>query len=85
MTALPLFPVTGVGSWPRSRELLRAQRQRRAGELSDAAFDRLADEAVLRVLELQTEAGVDIVTDGAWMWLVAAERVRVSARVECRD
>jgi 5-methyltetrahydropteroyltriglutamate--homocysteine methyltransferase len=64
MKALPLFPVTGVGSWPRPRQLLRAQRLRRAGEISDEAFDRVADEAVLRVLELQTEAGVDILTDG---------------------
>jgi 5-methyltetrahydropteroyltriglutamate--homocysteine methyltransferase len=64
MTALPLFPVTGVGSWPRPRQLLRAQRLRRAGEMTDEAFDRAADASVLRVLELQAEAGVDIVTDG---------------------
>lgn len=64
MTALPLFPVTGVGSWPRSRSLLRAQRQRRSGATSEAAFHQAADEAVRRVLELQERAGVDVVTDG---------------------
>lgn len=64
MSALPLFPVTTVGSWPRPPELLRAQRLRRDGRLSQEEFDRLADQAVLDVLRLQTEAGVDIVNDG---------------------
>jgi len=53
-----------VGSWPRPAELLRAQKAKRAGKLSAAEFDRLADAAVLEVLRLQDEAGVDVVTDG---------------------
>lgn len=61
---LPLFPVTTVGSWPRSPELLRAQKFRRAGRLSDADFETKADEAVLEILRLQETAGVDLVTDG---------------------
>jgi 5-methyltetrahydropteroyltriglutamate--homocysteine methyltransferase len=64
MHSLPLLPVTMVGSWPRPRELLRAQKQLRQGRLSQAAFNALADQAVLTVLRLQEEAGVDIVTDG---------------------
>ncbi|MBV6516291.1 MAG: 5-methyltetrahydropteroyltriglutamate--homocysteine methyltransferase [Planctomycetes bacterium] len=64
MSRLPLFPVTMVGSWPRPAELLRAQKAKRAGKLSAAEFDRLADAAVLEVLRLQDEAGVDVVTDG---------------------
>ncbi len=64
MTALPLFPVTTVGSWPRPPTLLRAQRLKRQGRSSEQEFDRLADEAVLEVLRLQHEAGVDVVTDG---------------------
>ncbi len=64
MSNLPLFPVTTVGSWPRPPELLRAQRLKRLGRLSEAEFDRLADAAVLEVLRLQEQAGVDIVTDG---------------------
>ncbi|HRJ79054.1 MAG TPA: cobalamin-independent methionine synthase II family protein [Planctomycetota bacterium] len=59
-----MFPVTMVGSWPRPAELLRAQKAKRAGKLSAAEFDRLADAAVLEVLRLQDEAGVDVVTDG---------------------
>jgi 5-methyltetrahydropteroyltriglutamate--homocysteine methyltransferase len=64
MNALPLFPVTTVGSWPRPNELLRAQRLKRSGRLSKEDFARLADQAVLDVLRLQEEAGADIVTDG---------------------
>ncbi len=64
MKSLPLFPVTTVGSLPRPPELLRAQRQKQQGHISRAEFDRAADAAVLGVLRLQEEAGVDIVTDG---------------------
>jgi 5-methyltetrahydropteroyltriglutamate--homocysteine methyltransferase len=62
--ALPLFPVTTVGSWPRPAPLLAAQRNLRRGRLSRAAFDRLADEAVRDFVHLQERAGCDLVTDG---------------------
>lgn len=61
---LPVLPVSMVGSWPRSPGLLRAQRAKRAGELSEAEFEAVADEAVRHVLAVQGEAGVDVVTDG---------------------
>ncbi|MCA9520520.1 MAG: cobalamin-independent methionine synthase II family protein [Myxococcales bacterium] len=64
MRGLPRFPVTMVGSWPRSRELLRAQRQKRAGTLDPDAFERIADDAVRHVIETQEQLGVDLVTDG---------------------
>lgn len=64
MDALPLFPVSVVGSWPRPPELLQAQRLKQLGRLDPAEFDRLADAAVLDVLRVQEEAGVDVVTDG---------------------
>ena len=64
MADLPSLPVTMVGSWPRPRELLRAQKLKRKGRLSDEDFEAQADAAVLEVLRLQEEAGVDIVTDG---------------------
>lgn len=59
-----LFPVTMVGSWPRPPELLRAQKLRRMGRLSDAEFHAQADVAVRDLLRLQEELGVDLVTDG---------------------
>jgi 5-methyltetrahydropteroyltriglutamate--homocysteine methyltransferase len=64
VTGLPLFPVTMVGSWTRSPELLRAQSRKQRGKISAAEFERVADEAVLETLRLQEEAGVDLVTDG---------------------
>lgn len=62
--ALPLFPITTVGSFPRSQPLLKALRQRQAGRLSDVEFEAIARIAVRDILTLQSEAGVDIVTDG---------------------
>jgi 5-methyltetrahydropteroyltriglutamate--homocysteine methyltransferase len=59
-----LFPVTTVGSWSRSPELVDALRKRQAGQLSEEEFQEQADQAVLESLRLQEEAGVDIVTDG---------------------
>ena len=59
-----VLPITVIGSWPRTRELLKAQKAKRAGRLDPAEFDRVADAEVLRVLRLQEEAGVDIVSDG---------------------
>ncbi len=64
MEKLPLFPVTQVGSWPRSSELLRAQKKKRLGMLAPKEFEQLADAAVLEVLKIQEKAGIDIVTDG---------------------
>jgi 5-methyltetrahydropteroyltriglutamate--homocysteine methyltransferase len=62
--SVPLFPVTTVGSWTRSPELLRAQSRKQRGKISAVEFERVADEAVLETLRLQEEAGVDLVTDG---------------------
>ena len=59
-----MFDVTTVGSWPRSKELLRALRDRQHGRLSRAQFERVADDEVRRCVERQVEAGVDVVTDG---------------------
>ncbi len=59
-----MFQVTQVGSWPRSRDLLRALRDRQQGRLSAAEFDRLADDEVRRCVAHQVDAGVDIVVDG---------------------
>lgn len=59
-----MFNVTQVGSWPRSKTMLRALRQRQKGEISRAQFNQVADAEVRRCVELQLEAGVDIVVDG---------------------
>jgi 5-methyltetrahydropteroyltriglutamate--homocysteine methyltransferase len=64
MSTLPLFPVTTVGSWPRSLTVLRAQKLRRESRISDEEFQRVVDDSVREVVRCQEEAGADIVTDG---------------------
>jgi 5-methyltetrahydropteroyltriglutamate--homocysteine methyltransferase len=61
---LPLFPVTTVGSWPRSPDMQRALARKQRGQLAAEEFDRIADAAVLEALRAQEAAGCDIVTDG---------------------
>ena len=53
-----------VGSLLRPPELLSAQRQFAAGDLSPAEFKRAEDAAVDWALDLQSSAGMDVVTDG---------------------
>ena len=64
MAHAPLFPVTVVGSWPRSTELVRALRQRQAGEITPDDFNAVANDEVLACIRAQEEAGVDIISDG---------------------
>ncbi len=52
-----------VGSLLRPPELLEAKERYLAGEFSAAEFKRVEDRAVDRALELQEEAGLDVVTD----------------------
>jgi 5-methyltetrahydropteroyltriglutamate--homocysteine methyltransferase len=59
-----MFTVTQVGSWPRSRDLLRALRDKQKGRMTAGEFDRLADGEVRRCVKHQVAAGVDIVVDG---------------------
>jgi methionine synthase II (cobalamin-independent) len=59
-----MFTVTHVGSWPRSRTLLRALSDKHNGRLDDGSFQRLADDEVRRCLDAQLDAGVELVTDG---------------------
>ncbi len=59
-----MFTVTQVGSWPRSKDLLRALRDRQKGRMTAGEFDRVADGEVRRCVEHQVAAGVDIVVDG---------------------
>lgn len=64
MQTIPLFPVTGVGSLPRSPAVLRALRQKQKGKITRDEFERIANQAALDALRLQDDAGLDIVSDG---------------------
>jgi len=59
-----MFTTTQVGSWPRSKKMLRTLRDRRLGRISRAEFDAVADDEVRRTVRIQEEAGLDIVVDG---------------------
>ena len=59
-----MFTVTQVGSWPRSKDLLRALRDKQKGRMTAGEFDRVADGEVRRCVEHQVAAGADIVVDG---------------------
>ena len=59
-----MFQTTQVGSWPRSKEMLRALRDRRLGKMSRSRFDGVADEEVRRTVKIQEDAGLDILVDG---------------------
>ena len=61
---LPLLPVTTVGSWPRARALLDAQRAQRGGRVAAREFDEIADRAIVDFVRLQEDIGCDILTDG---------------------
>ena len=64
MANTSLFPVTVVGSWPRSADLIRALRRKEAGEITLAQFNEVADGEVLSCIRAQEAAGVDIISDG---------------------
>jgi methionine synthase II (cobalamin-independent) len=59
-----MFTVTQVGSWPRSKNLLRALRDKQKGRMTANEFERVADDEVRRCVQHQVAAGVDIVVDG---------------------
>ncbi len=59
-----MFTTTQVGSWPRSRELLGALRDRQHGRATRAQLERVADGEVRRCVAAQVEAGSDVIVDG---------------------
>ena len=61
---LPLFPVTSVGSLPRSTAMLDLLRRQQKQKVSEDEFLSQSDAEVLRALRMQEDAGVDLVTDG---------------------
>jgi 5-methyltetrahydropteroyltriglutamate--homocysteine methyltransferase len=62
-TVAPLS-VTGIGSWPRPRWMVRALHEHIEGRLEEAEFQATADDAVRLAVAAQLRAGADVVTDG---------------------
>lgn len=64
MTENKAFLTTQVGSWPRSKEMLKMLRGYQKGTVSRAEFDTMAEGEIRRTVALQEQAGLDIVVDG---------------------
>jgi len=64
MAANATFTTTQVGSWPRSKQMLKTLRGYQKGTVSRPEFDAVADEEVRRTVALQEKAGLDILVDG---------------------
>jgi len=62
--ALPLLPITSVGSLPKPPELVAARARFARGVLSQRELDELAAEAVVFWLRRQEEIGLDVLVDG---------------------
>jgi len=60
----PPFRADHVGSLLRPPALRQAFRRHATGEMGDAEFDRLQDKCIRDVVALQTEVGLQVVTDG---------------------
>ncbi len=59
-----LFPVTQVGSWPRSKVLLKALRDKQKQRITREEFDTIANKEAERCIKYQLDAGVDILVEG---------------------
>lgn len=59
-----LLPTTIVGSWPRTREVLKALRDVRAKRITEEDFQQIANVAIIECARRQQEAGIDIISDG---------------------
>jgi len=64
MTEHNSFITTQVGSWPRSRTMLKALRGYQKETVSREEYIAVAEEEISRTVSLQEQAGLDIVVDG---------------------
>ncbi|WP_426454632.1 cobalamin-independent methionine synthase II family protein [Paenibacillus sp. S-38] len=61
---LPLFPTSLIGSMPRSKEVLSALRMMRRGSMEPSRFNELIEAETHKVVKLQEDLGIDIITSG---------------------
>jgi len=58
------FTTTQVGSWPRSKQMLKALRGYQKGAVQRRDYIEVAEDEIRRTVELQEKAGLDIIVDG---------------------
>ncbi|MCU1530263.1 MAG: metE [Frondihabitans sp.] len=61
---LPLLPTTTIGSFPQTVEVRRARAAAARGDLSGADYEALLRREVARVIDVQEEAGLDVLVHG---------------------
>ncbi|MGG6310506.1 cobalamin-independent methionine synthase II family protein [Paenibacillus macerans] len=61
---LPLFPTSLIGSMPRSKMMLSALRMIRSGRIEPNDFKQLIEVETHKVVKLQEDLGMDIITSG---------------------
>jgi 5-methyltetrahydropteroyltriglutamate--homocysteine methyltransferase len=62
--SLPPLPTTTIGSFPQVPELRQARARLRRGELDLAAYDKLMEAEISRVVRFQEEIGLDVLVHG---------------------
>ena len=63
-TSGPPFRAEHIGSLLRPPELLRAREQHATGTIDRAALTAIENEAIARVVKMQEDIGLEVVTDG---------------------
>jgi 5-methyltetrahydropteroyltriglutamate--homocysteine methyltransferase len=58
------FLTTQVGSWPRSRHMLKTLRGYQKGSIGKDDYLAVAEDEIKRTVELQEKAGLDVLVDG---------------------
>ncbi|MDR2549967.1 MAG: hypothetical protein LBD10_07205 [Desulfobulbus sp.] len=58
------FVTTQVGSWPRSKAMLKVLRGYQKGAITRQEYNAVAEEEIRRTVTLQEQAGLDILVDG---------------------
>jgi 5-methyltetrahydropteroyltriglutamate--homocysteine methyltransferase len=75
-----------IGSLLRPKKLREAFRRHAAGELADADFTAVQDQAIRDVIRLQEDCGLQVVTDGEFRRISYWEKfVRLTQGLEVRD
>src|SRR5216683_2069762 len=64
MTQLPTWRAEVVGSLLRPPDLVGARKRLESGDMTQAEFKAVEDAAVRSAIDLQADAGIDVVTDG---------------------
>jgi 5-methyltetrahydropteroyltriglutamate--homocysteine methyltransferase len=61
---LPLFPVTSVGSFPKTDAVVAARNDFRRGKISEAQLNEIERQATAFWISKQEELGIDVLVDG---------------------